>query len=129
MSRILSAAGALVDTIKINALTREVREGRTFWIKRRRRLAGPIMACANQFFQVVGNPIAALTEMEAWQRWEVDCFLRLHGEQFLAFGDGAGTVAAEEVPGRNLSQHLDAGTLTPAMFAAAGRELRRAHEM
>jgi hypothetical protein len=129
MSRILSAAGALVDTIKINVLTREIREGRPFWIKRRRRLAGPIMACANQFFQVVGNPIAALTEIGAWQRWEVDCFLRLHGERFRAFGDGTGVVAAEEVPGRNLSQHLNGGTLTPAMFAAAGRELRRAHEM
>lgn len=129
MSRILSAAGTLVDTIKINALTREIREGRAFWIKRRRRLAGPIMACANRFFRVVGNPIAALTETGAWQHWEVDCFLRLHGERFHAFGDGAGAVAAEEVPGRSLSQHLDAGTLTPAMFAAAGRELRRAHQM
>jgi hypothetical protein len=129
MSRFLSAAGALVDTIKINALTREYRDGRAFWIKRRRWTARPIMACANRFFCLAGNPIQALTEMATWQRWEVECFLRLHGERFQAFSTGAGAVAAEEVPGRSLSEHLNAGTLIPAMFAAAGRELRRAHAM
>src|SRR5205085_320861 len=114
---------------KINALTREYRDGRPFWVKRRRWAARPIMACANRFFHMAGNPIQTLTEMATWQRWEVECFLRLHGERFHAFSDGAGAVAAEEVPGRNLSQHLNAGTLGPAMFAAAGRELRRAHAL
>jgi hypothetical protein len=129
MSRFLSAAGSLVDTIKINALTREDRDGRPFWIKRRRWTARPIMACANRFFHLAGNPIRALAGTAAWQRWEVECFLRLHGERFQAFSDGDHAVAAEEVPGRTLSQHLNAGTLVSAMFAAAGRELRRAHEM
>src|SRR4051812_16067524 len=129
MSPFLSAAGSLVDTIKINALTREERQGRAFWIKRRRRTAGPIMACANRFFHLAGHPIRALADTAAWQRWEVECFLRLHGERFQVFSDGIDAVAAEEVPGRNLSQHLNAGTLVPAMLAAAGKELRRAHEM
>jgi hypothetical protein len=128
MSRILSAAGSLVDTIKINQLTRESRGGRTFWIKRRSWTAGPIMACANQFFHLAGNPIQALTDLPTWRGWEVECFLRLHGEHFQAYRDGAGAVAAEEVPGKNLSQHLNAGTLTVRMFAAAARELRRAHQ-
>jgi hypothetical protein len=52
----------------------------------------------------------------------------LHGAEYQAFTDGPRTVAAEEVPGMNLSQHLDAATLTPRMLAAAARELRRAHE-
>lgn len=129
MSRILSAAGALVDTIKINAVMREHRDGRAFWVKRRRWTAGPIMACANRFFRLAGNPIHALAELPRWQRWEVDCFLRLHGERFRAFSDGPRSVAAEEVPGKNLSDHLNAGTLAPAMLAAAARELRRAHEV
>jgi len=129
MSRILTAAGALVDTIKINAVTREDRDGRAYWIKRRGWLARPIMACANRFFRLAGNPIQALTGLATWQRWEVDCFLRLHGERFHAFAEGARAVVAEEVPGKNLSAHLHAGTLTPAMVATAARELRRAHEI
>ena len=128
MSRILSAAGSLVDRVKINVVTREWREGRPMWIKRRRRTAGPIISCANQFFRFAGNPIRALTETASWQRWEVDCFLRLHGEKYHAFADGDRAVAAEEVPGQNLSQHLNEGTLTPRMLAAAAVEMRRAHE-
>ena len=128
MSRILKAAGALVDTIKINALTREDRDGRVFWIKRRTWTARPIMACANRFFGVAGNPVVALTDRAAWRDWEVECFLRLHGERYQAFTHGAGAVAAEELPGRNLSQHLHDGTLTHSMLAAAARELRRAHQ-
>jgi hypothetical protein len=127
MSRILSAAGALVDRIKINAVARECRGGRVLWIKRRRWTARPIMMCANRFFRLAGNPVQALGDLAAWQRWEVDCFLRLHGEQYHAFTDGACAVAAEEVPGQSLSHHLNAGTLTAQMLAAAGRELRRAH--
>lgn len=128
MSEFFSAAGALVDRIKINAVSREWREGRPVWIKRRRWSAGPIMACANSFFRLAGNPIRAIDELEAWQRWEVDCFLRLHGDGFRAFADGPRAVAADEVPGKSLSMHLNACTLDPKMLAAAARELRRAHE-
>jgi hypothetical protein len=127
MSRILSAAGALVDRIKINAVSRECRDGRTLWIKRRRWTARPVMACANRFFRLAGNPVRAIEELAKWQRWEVDCFLQLHGREFDAFAEGNASVVAEEVPGKNLSHHLDAGTLTPRMLEAAARELRRAH--
>jgi hypothetical protein len=129
MSQFLSAAGSLVDTIKVNSLSREHRGGRTFWIKRRRWAARPIMGCANGFFRLARNPIRALSETTEWQRWEVGCFLQLHGDHFEALTDGPNAVAAEEVPGRSLSQHLNAGTLSQAMFIAAGLELRRAHEM
>jgi hypothetical protein len=128
MSRILSAAGALVDRIKINAVSRECRDGRALWIKRRRWTARPIMACANRFFRLAGNPIQALDELAVWQRWEVDCFLQLHGGEYQAFPEGACAVAAEEVPGTNLSHHLAHGTLTARMLEAAARELRRAHQ-
>ena len=127
MSRILSTAGALVDRIKINAVSRECRDGRTLWIKRRRWTARPIMACANRFFRLAGNPVRALDDLATWQRWEVDCFLRLHGGEYRAFADGTCAVAAEEVPGESLSHHLKDGTLTPRMLEAAARELRRAH--
>jgi hypothetical protein len=128
MSRILTAAGAIVDRIKVNAVSREWRDGRPVWIKQRNRMAAPIMACANRFFRLAGNPIRALDDLASWQRWEVDCFLRLHGDGFRAFADGPRSVAADEVPGTSLSKHLTAGTLNPRMLAAAARELRRAHE-
>jgi hypothetical protein len=127
MSRILSATGALVDQIKINAVTREERAGRTLWIKRRRWASRPIMACANRFFRLAGNPVQAINDLPAWQRWEVDWFLRLHGDRFQAFAEGTDSVAAEEVPGESLSFHLNRGTLAPEMLGAAARELRRAH--
>ena len=116
-----------MDRIKINFLTRETRAGRAVWIKQRRALAVPVMAVANGFFRLVGNPVRTLAEVEAWQSWEVDCFLHLHGEKYRAFRCGPRAVGADELPGRSLSQHLEAGTLTPEMTDAAGRELCRAH--
>jgi hypothetical protein len=127
MSRLLSAAGSLVDRIKVNALTRETRADRVVWIKRRRRSAAPILACANRFFRLAGNPVRALGDLAEWQRWEVESFERLHGETYRAFAEGERVVGADEMPGINLTGPLDADRLDPRMTAAAGRELRRAH--
>jgi hypothetical protein len=127
MSHIFSGAGAFVDRIKINTLSREMRDGRPVWIKCRRWAATPIVACANGFFRLAGNPVLALARPEVWQRWEVNCFLSLHGDRYRAFADGEWRVAADEVPGVNLTLHLDGGTITPPMLAAAAHELRRAH--
>ena len=44
-----------------------------------------------------------------------------------AFPQGDDAVAVDELPGQSLAGHLEGGTLTAAMLAAAGRELRRAH--
>ena len=127
MPSLLTALGRLVDRIKINAISKEMRDGRPVWIKRRRRTSRPIMACANRFFALAGNPVQALDDLAAWQQWEIGCFRQLHGDGFRAFADGARAVAADEVPGVNLTVPLDDGTLTPRMVAAAARELRRAH--
>lgn len=127
MSRFFSTAGNLIDRIRINALTREVRDGRPWWVKRRNAAAGPIIHAANGFFRLVGNPVIVLGRIDEWRSWEIDCFQRLHGDAFTVFADGAHAICAEEVPGTSLSQHLAAATLTPAMLAAAARELRRAH--
>src|SRR5215210_7327188 len=128
MRPLLAIAGSWIDQIKINALTREIRDGRPLWIKRRRAASAPIIRAANSFFWLVGNPVIVLGELDEWRRWEIDCFQRLHGDAFEVFADGAHSICAEEMPGLSLSQHLDAGTLTVAMVAAAARELRRAHE-
>ena len=127
MSRILTTAGAWIDRIRINALTREVRDGRPLWVKRRHVAAQPIIHAANGFFRLVGNPVVVLGRIDEWRSWEIDCFRRLHGEAFAVFADGAHAVCADEIPGTSLSEHLAAGTLSLAMLAAAARELRRAH--
>jgi len=127
MSQFLSAAGRLVDRIKINAISKEVHGGRAMWVKRRRWSAVPVMACANAFFRLAGAPLKALHDVQLWQRWELACFDRLHGDGYLAFPAGRRGVAAQEIPGVNLTTHLDGGTMTPRMAAAAARELQRAH--
>jgi hypothetical protein len=129
MSRLAAAAGAIVDRIKINVLTRETRDGRACWIKRRRFTSGPIMALANRFFALAGNPVCALADLGVWQHWEIACFLQLHGDLFHAFACGKRAVGADELPGESLARHLDDGTLSLEMLAAAGRELRRAHDV
>lgn len=128
MSRLLAAAGSVIDRIKINSLHREVRAGRAVWVKRRRAGAGPVLALANRFFRAAGNPVRTLGSVPAWQNWEVECFRQLHGGSFEANAEAPQTVIADELPGTSLSSHLDAGTLTGAMLEAAGRELRRAHQ-
>lgn len=128
MSRLLAAAGSVIDRIKINSLHREVRAGRAVWVKRRRAAAGPVLALANRFFRAAGNPVRTLENAPAWQRWEVECFRQLHGGAFAADAEEPQTVIADELPGSSLSRHLEAGTLTGPMLEAAGHELRRAHQ-
>lgn len=127
MSCLLTAAGAFVDRIKVNEISRETRAERVVWIKRRRRLAAPILACANQFFRLAGNPVRAIGDLAEWQRWEVECFERLHGGDYRAFPEGDRGVGADEMPGVNLTVPLDSDLLEPPMCAAAAREMRRAH--
>lgn len=127
MSRLLSTAGRLIDRIKINVLSRETRDGRTWWVKRRSAAAGPIIHLANGFFQLIGNPVLVFNEASEWQGWELEWFRRLHGDAFTIFAENASSIRAEELPGLSLSQHLRAGTLTAPMLAAAAVELRRAH--
>ncbi len=128
MSHIINRAGLWVERIKVNAITREVRAGRAVWVKRRRQLAAPLLVGANTFFRLSHAPVRTILARAQWQKWEVDCFLGLHGaEGFRAAAEGAHAVWAEELPGENMTVALDSGALTPAMSAAAGRELRHAH--
>lgn len=129
MSFLFAAAASFSERIKVNSMTREARDDGWLWIKRRRRSAPLTLACANHFFRLVGNRIHALADPSAWQHWEVECFLRLHGAQYRVFADGAHGVAAQEIPGTSLATFLDEGTFTAQMAAAAARELRRSHTL
>ncbi len=127
MLPLLQSAGAAIDAIRINAITAETRSGREVWVKRRRRGSGRVISLANWFFQKARNPVRIWDRLEAWQRWEVDCFKMLNGDRFAAFAEGADAVCADRIPGRSLDDHLAASGLTDAMLTAAARELRAAH--
>jgi hypothetical protein len=126
---LLSAFGRVVDSIKINAVRHEVRDGREVWVKRRRRTSGPIIRCANLFFKIVRNPVRVWTSLEEWQRWEVFSFQSLNGDRYLTGMDGKRAVYAEQIPGITISDHLERGSITPEMYQAAARELRAGHEV
>jgi hypothetical protein len=120
-------AGSAIDAIRINAISREVRDGRALLIKRRRLASGPLVQTANLFFRAARHPVFVWADAGAWQRWEVNCFNLLHSNQYCAFPAGARTVCADILPGLSLAEHFVQGTFDPAMLDAAGSELRRAH--
>ena len=102
-------------------------EGHPVMPKRRRRAAWLVMRVANAFFRLARNPVEPIASDGEWRTWEVDCFRMLHGPEFSAGVNRAGTPFVSVLPGGDLSRLLEAGTLRPQHLAAAGAELRRAH--
>lgn len=127
MAPLFQAAGAAIDAIRINAISAEMRDGRAVWVKRRRRGSTGVIRLANWFFQKARNPVRIWDQLDAWQRWEIDCFKMLNGDAFGAFAEGPDVVCADKIPGRSLDDHLANGGLSDAMLTAAARELRTAH--
>ncbi len=124
-----SAADRLVDLLKINSVSEQVRRGRRLVIKRRTIYSEPLAELANVYFRMARIPIRYWAKIKNWQQWEVNCFNILNGDCFHAHASGANTVCADKLPGRSLSDYLKEGTLTREMMEAAGNELRRAHRV
>jgi hypothetical protein len=124
-----SAADRLVDSLKLNSVSEQVRRGRQLVIKRRNIYSEPLADLANAYFRMAGIPIRFWAKTENWQRWEIECFNMLNGDRFYARVSPGNIVCADKLPGRSLSDHLKEGTLTREMMAAAGHELRRAHQL
>jgi hypothetical protein len=122
-------AGSAIDGIRINAVSREVRDGRALLVKRRRLSGIPLARTANLFFRAARHPVFVWADTAAWQRWEVSSFNLLHAAQYCAFPLGSRTVCADILPGLSLAEHFDNGTFDPVMLDAAGAELRRAHQL
>ena len=122
-------AGSAIDAIRINAVSREARDGRELVVKRRRVASGALARTANLFFRAARHPVFVWADAGAWQRWEVSTFNLLHGEQYRAFPDGRRAVCADILPGTSLAEHFVRGTFECGMLDAAGLELRRAHEL
>jgi hypothetical protein len=124
-----NAADRLVDSLKVNSVSEQMRRGRRLINKRRTVYSEPLAELANVYFRMAGIPIRFRAKTEDWRRWEVKSFNMLHGDRFHARASGANIVCADKLPGRSLGGHLKNGTLTRKMMEAAGHELRRAHRL
>ena len=124
-----NAADRLVDSLKVNSVSEQVRRGRRLVIKQRTVYSEPLAELANVYFRMAGIPILFCAKIADWRRWEVKSFNMLNGDRFHARASGANTIFADKLPGRSLSDHLNEGTLTREMVEAAGHELRRAHQL
>ena len=122
-------AGSAIDAIRINAVSREVRDGRALVVKRRRLLGLPLAQTANVFFRAARHPVFVWADAGSWQRWEVSSFNLLHSERYCAFPLGPRTVCADILPGASLAEHFVKGTFESEMLDAAAVELKRAHAL
>jgi hypothetical protein len=121
-------ATRLVEAIAINSLSEKRRGRRTLVLKRRNLHSEPLADLTNLYFRVANIPIRFWSKLDDWRRWEVDCFEMLNGDRFHANGSGKRCVLTEKLPGENLWEHLNRGTLTKQMLRAAALEFRRAHQ-
>jgi hypothetical protein len=121
------AATSFVESLKINSITEKVRRNRRVVIKRRNVYGVPAADLINFYFRAAGIPIRYLSDVREWRRWEARCFQMLNGDRFRAKVRDSRTVTLDKLPGDNLWDHMNRGTLTPRMLKAAGSEYRRAH--
>jgi len=121
------AATSFVESLKINSITEKSRRHRRIVVKRRNLYGERAAALINFYFRAAGIPIRYVSNVREWRRWEMRCFQMLNGDRFRAKVINSRTVTLDKLPGDNLWEHMNRGTLTPQMLKAAGSEYRRAH--
>src|SRR6266513_3428137 len=121
------AATSFVESLKINSITEKARDRRVV-IKRRNVYGERAAGLINFYFRAAGIPIRYLSDVRDWRRWESRCFQMLNRDRFRAKVRDSRTVRLDKLPGDNLWNHMNRGTLTPRMLKAAGSEYRRAHD-
>jgi hypothetical protein len=127
--RFLRLAGAAIDAIRVNTISLEQRDSRSYWVKTRRPGSEKVIDCANHFFRLVENPVWVYRDVQSWQRWEVDSFHLLNGDRFTAFADGTTSVWAERLPGVNLVSLIKRLALTSSVLEATALEFLRMHSI
>ena len=121
------AATSFVESLKINSITEKLRPDRRVVIKRRNVYGERAADLINFYFRAAGIPIRYLSDVREWRRWETRCFKMLNGDRFRTKVRDSRTIMLDKLPGDNLWDHMNRGTLTPRMLRAAGSEYRRAH--
>ena len=88
----VARSAPVFESIKVNRVWLEERDGKRYWLKKRRRCVAPVLWLANGFFKGARAPMRTIADVSEWQRLEVGTFLELHGaEGFHAFGEGTRT--------------------------------------
>jgi hypothetical protein len=121
------AATSFVESLKIDSITEKARRDRRVVIKRRNVYGERAADLINFYFRAAGLPIRYLSDVREWRRWEARCFQMFNGDRFRATVTDNRTVTLDKLPGDNLWEHMNRGTLTLRMLKAAGSEYRRAH--
>lgn len=116
-----------IDFIRLNGVREVEIKGRHYMLKWRNPFGRHITPLANGFFRFARVPFQFWKQVCDWQRWEVDCFRQLN-PGFRAHAVGKCAVLEEKLPGDTLWNLLKADKVTRPMLAAAGAELRRAHQ-
>jgi tRNA A-37 threonylcarbamoyl transferase component Bud32 len=123
------AVTSFVESLKINSISQKRVRGRAVVIKQRNRYGERAAEVINFYFRTAGIPIRYVSNAQQWRRWEVKCFELLNGDRFHASIKNGRTAVFDKLPGKSLWDHMNAGTLTPRMLKAAGKEYRRAHRL
>jgi len=123
-----NVATKLVEAIAINSISERIRRKRTVVVKRRNLHSEQLADLTNLYFRVADIPIRFWSNVEEWQRWEIDCYNMFNGDRYRAYSSGPRTVIAEKLPGESVWEYLNRGTLTRRMLIAAATEFRRAHQ-
>jgi hypothetical protein len=121
------AATSFVESLKINSITEKSRRNRRVVIKNRNVYGERAADLINFYFRAAGLPIRYLSDVREWRRWEARCFQMFNGDRFRATVTDNRTVTLDKLPGDNLWERTNQGTLTQRMLKAAGSEYRRAH--
>lgn len=122
------AATSFVESLKINSITEKSRRHRPVVVKRRNLYGERAAALINFYFRAAGIPVRYVSNVREWRKWEARCFQMLNGDLFRAKVANSRTVTLDKLPGDNLWEYMNRGTLTPQMLKAAGNEYRRAHQ-
>ena len=122
------AATDFVETLKINSISEKSVRGRRVITKRRNVYGERAADLINFYFRMADLPIRFLSDIRQWRRWEAKCFQMLNGDHFRASVRDARTVMLDKLPGQNLWDHMNQGTLSKRMLEAAAREYHRAHQ-
>jgi Lipopolysaccharide kinase (Kdo/WaaP) family len=125
----IAALARLIDAVRVNVTTEIVRDGRRLLLKRRRKGCSALVACGNVFLALARSNIVMFPSVRAWQAWELHSYALLHGGGRRAAAVGRDAIVVEALPGETLARRLARGGVTPAMMAAAARELGRAHAL
>jgi hypothetical protein len=120
-------ATSFVESLKINSITEKLRRNCRVVVKRRNLYGERAAALINFYFRAADIPIRYVSNVREWRRWEARCFQMLNGDRFRAKVINNRTVNLDKLPGDNLWEHMNRGTLTTRMLKAAGNEYRRAH--